>query len=273
MFVKNIIQQKRLLLLASFLFVSCLSAAGQDYIPASCYGGEKQFREFFKEELVYPESALKNKEEGLVVLLFIVNADGSVRNLRVWQSAGAALDSEAVRIFRLLQWNPAIYHGKPKAMEQFLKFRFKLSKYEKICKSRGYRKIEYPYLPIDSSTVIYKYEEVEAAPVFQGTQEENISFERYFGKVMKYPETAFQQSITGTVKIDFVVETSGRISNVLICKNLGGGCDSEVRRFFKRTRWAPGKVDGKAVRVQMHYAVNFEMRDGYQYITYAILKS
>jgi len=138
---------------------------------------------------------------------------------------------------------------------------------------RGYDKTEYPYLPVDTSGVIYKCNEVDTEPLFNNELVKTSSFEEFFSNNMKYPETAFKQNITGTVIIIFIVETNGRISNVQITKQIGAGCSAEVRSFFKLTRWVPGILEGKAVRVQMKYAVNFETIDGYQYITYTNLKN
>lgn len=69
---------------------------------------------WFTEHLKYPESAKKDKVEGKVFISFIVNADGSVSDVKVAKSADPRLDKEAVRVVEMMpKWQPGQLNGKP----------------------------------------------------------------------------------------------------------------------------------------------------------------
>lgn len=53
-------------------------------------------------------------ERKTVVVKFNVSADGSISNIQVVQSAGAAFDAEVLRVMaRMPKWKSAIENGKP----------------------------------------------------------------------------------------------------------------------------------------------------------------
>ncbi len=62
-----------------------------------------------QKNLVYPEKERKNNIEGTVVVNVLVGKDGRVHGTKILKSAGAALDSAAVRAIRKTKWHPALY--------------------------------------------------------------------------------------------------------------------------------------------------------------------
>jgi protein TonB len=82
---------------------------------------------------------------------------------------------------------------------------------------------------------------------------------------IKYPSIARENGLTGTVVASFVVEKDGRINNIEIIRDIGGGCGEEVLRVIKLMntmpeRWIPGKQTGKSVRVQFNLPVRFVLQ-------------
>ena len=63
----------------------------------------------------YPEDAIKNKQEGMVVLMVLVGTDGTARNVRVDPATHAAPSLIKAASDAAAQWhfNPAIRNGKP----------------------------------------------------------------------------------------------------------------------------------------------------------------
>jgi TonB family protein len=63
----------------------------------------------------YPINEKENGIQGTVYILFEINPDGQAENFRVSKSASPGLDSEALRVVRLMKnsWAPAIIDGKP----------------------------------------------------------------------------------------------------------------------------------------------------------------
>lgn len=75
--------------------------------------GEEAFIQYLNENLVYPKSAFERKVEGKVVVSFVVEADGSITNVKVANSVDEDLDKEAVRVVKAMpKWIPGKHKGK-----------------------------------------------------------------------------------------------------------------------------------------------------------------
>lgn len=240
------------------LLFAGIALNAQEITPASCYGGKRLMKEFIKEEMVYPALELRRHIGGTVVLSFLVEPDGKVSNLNVQKSVSSAIDQEAIRIFKHLLWYPAMELGKPIPNISQFQVKFDVKKYAKICKNRGYEKINYAHTPVDTSWNIYPFVDAEVAPkpIYNSS---NYNFSSFVSNNLKYPEAAFKQNISGTVKLKFVIESSGRISNVLIEDAVGGGCTEEAIRVVKLIKWTPGIVNNFAVRTWMCLEITFDI--------------
>ncbi|WP_020535841.1 energy transducer TonB [Lewinella cohaerens] len=85
--------------------------------------------------LVYPEKARENRQEGMAVVTFIVAKDGSLENIKVVRDPGAGLgDAAAMVIHKMnkenIRWNPGTQRGRSVAVRFNLPVRFKLDKEE-----------------------------------------------------------------------------------------------------------------------------------------------
>lgn len=76
-------------------------------------GGWSAFMQWLTKNLKYPVDAKKNKVQGMVVVSFIVNKDGSVADLKVSTSVDPSLDKEALRVMKMMpKWKPGIDRNK-----------------------------------------------------------------------------------------------------------------------------------------------------------------
>jgi TonB family protein len=215
-------------------------------------------REFVKEEMIYPAPALEAKKEGTVLLSFIVKSDGSVTDLSVEERVSPELDEEAMRIFRKILWYPAEKLGKPIDYRHTFGIKFKVKKYLNYTKMRGYEFFSYPYEPVDTSLVIYERESLDQHPKpMLSTLDGNFS--NFLANNLVYPDAAFKQNVSGTVKLLFVIETNGRPSNIRIINAVGGGCTEEAIRVLKLIKWMPGLREGIAVRTFMPLDITFDI--------------
>ena len=79
--------------------------------PASFPGGKDSLAAYLKENLRYPQSAIKDSVEGEVRVRFSVRPDGSISNVKVVSSVDPRLDEEAIRVVQSMpKWKPAS-HG------------------------------------------------------------------------------------------------------------------------------------------------------------------
>lgn len=111
-----------------------------------------------------------------------------------------------------------------------------------------------PAQPTDTTN--YKiFEFVEVSPEFPGGQEAMMKF---LAENIKYPATALQASIEGLVVAQFIIDKTGKISDVNIIKPLGGGTDEEaIRVLTAMPKWQPGKQNGKEVSVRYTLPIRF----------------
>ncbi len=99
-----------------------------DTIRPEFPGGQKALISFLSQHLVYPEKARKNKWQDVVIVEFTVNPEGKVLNPRVLKGKYPVLNSEALRVVRLLpDFKPATISGKPVSATVRLPIVFRLS--------------------------------------------------------------------------------------------------------------------------------------------------
>ena len=124
----------------------------------------------------------------------------------------------------------------------------------------------------------------EEMPRFPGG---DAAFKQYMAQHVRYPKAAAENGVEGTVKVQFIVEPDGRITNVHAIDSPSGEADAEViaygasdkhpsqddddegRRALREAAeelyremppFEPGRQNGIPVRVQMTRAVNFYLR-------------
>jgi TonB family protein len=240
-----------------FSFTGYPSVA-QNFTPARTFGEENLIQDFLCSEVDYPGEALAEGKEGTVILSFTVTEKGQVSDLQVKQSVNPQIDAEAIRMFRMLLWEPAVRLGNPVSSVSEFQVKFDIKKYKKHCKARGYDKTVFPYEPIDSSQVVYEAERVDKPPaaIFP---DKGMTLGKFINENIKYPETAFRQSISGKVALRFVVEKHGRVSNIKVMQPVSGGCTQEAIRLLERIKWMPGIKDDMAVRTFMNLEINFKL--------------
>lgn len=90
------------------------STAAMALTPASFPGGKKAEQEYIQKNLKYPQSAKDNGIEGVVGVIFVVNADGSIGNIRIKRMIDPDLESESIRLVKNMpKWVPASDNGTP----------------------------------------------------------------------------------------------------------------------------------------------------------------
>ena len=244
------------------VFLSPLHSSGQigynvDILPSNI-GGKAEFKRFFKQELRYPETSLAKKEGGKVVIDFVIHADSTVSGYKIKESVSPAIDAEALRLFKLLQWSPALKNNHAVACNWSTTFSFEPDKYAKICKERGYESFQY-IAARDTSGNIEKKPQ-QPAVYINGVFE----LKDFIKTNLEYPRQAQLSNLQGVVVLRFVVEPSGLITNIGVKKSIGGGCDEEAIRVLKLIQWYPAKKNNLLVRVQQSYPFYFVLNEDFK---------
>lgn len=117
---------------------------------------------------------------------------------------------------------------------------------------------ELPEIPVQEKTTESKpFLWAEEMPVY--SKGEGALLE-YFAQNVRYPEIAKRAGIEGKVTLSFVVEKDGSLSDIIVVKGIGGGCDEEAIRVLRSAgKWIAGKQNGNAVRVSLGLGILFKL--------------
>lgn len=97
-------------------------------------------------------------------------------------------------------------------------------------------------------------------PQFPGGRDSLLTF---LSANVKYPKELGDAHISGRVIVQFIVDTDGAITDVVVVRSSGEPLlDKEAMRVVKKMpKWTPGKHEGKTVRVRYTIPINFKLQD------------
>ncbi|OKL39919.1 TonB family protein [Pontibacter flavimaris] len=152
-------------------------------------GGEAEMMKFLGSNIKYPEDAVKAGVEGLVVLSFVIDASGSVGDVKVVKSLSGSTDAEATRVVKMTdgKWQPGKQNGKAVPVVYTLPIKFAMKD-----------------TPKDATGP-------DKQPQFKGGQE---ALMRTINQHLKMPEEAKQEHLNARVVVKFTVEKDGTVSNI-----------------------------------------------------------
>lgn len=89
--------------------------------------GDAALSRYIQGQLVYPQKEKDLKVEGIVLVRFAIQEDGTVAEVAVSRGINTALDEEAVRVIKLLpKFAPGKQNGQPVKSYKILPVEFKL---------------------------------------------------------------------------------------------------------------------------------------------------
>ncbi len=244
-----------------FLLAALFSGAlhAQSFMPPEPYGGAQAVKWLCEQEIQFPQAALQAAVDGTVEIGFIVQSNGEVRNLHVNRSIRPDVDAEALRVAKLIRWHPASVGGSSLDKEHELEMPFSVKKYMKAHpRGAAPEPKVFESIPADTTLTLYTDRQTDslAVPLIpKGIR----GLPTYLGANLRYPEDARRRDIQGKVGLEFVVETSGTVSNLRATEALGGGCDDEAMRLIRSMAWRPALKGGKRVRSIMKMDIQFRL--------------
>lgn len=80
-------------------------------IPVAEYyeGGQEAMYDFIKKETRYPIMARRNRIQGVCIVSFTLNTDGTMSGIKLVKNIGGGCGEEALRVVRLLKFNKPDY--------------------------------------------------------------------------------------------------------------------------------------------------------------------
>ena len=99
---------------------------------------------------------------------------------------------------------------------------------------------------------------VEEMPKFHGG---DVELMKWINQSVKYPVIAQENGIAGRVHMNFVINETGGIENIVVVRGVDPALDKEAIRVIKKMpKWKPGKQRGKAVKVSFSLPINFQLQ-------------
>lgn len=195
----------------------------------------------------YPKGAKKDGIEGTVFVNATIDESGRVANANVMRGVGHGCDEAAVSAVKKTLFTPAVKDGKKVKAKITIPIAFKLDggHGQKTGLSEGQGNSGK-----SDDDVLITAEEMPA-PV--GGVEALM-------KGFTYPEGARARGVTGRVFIQFVVDEEGKPGNFNVIRPLDPECDAACVAFLKTSKWTPGKIHGKPVKVKVVFPVQFSLQ-------------
>lgn len=118
---------KKLILMSMMAIVCLMAASAQKTVVSQSNqnvydaveqmpefpGGMPAMIEYLQTNLKYPKDAIKQQVGGRVMVMFVVETDGSLSNVRVARKVFHSLDTEAVRVVKSMpKWKPGKEKGR-----------------------------------------------------------------------------------------------------------------------------------------------------------------
>ena len=234
----------RLLIALGVLFFGLqLNAQNKNPEPVA---GKSLTDEYIKQNLVYPEADLQAGNSGKVVVGMHIDKEGHTSHYTVKSTFSEEASPIAVALVKTILWNPAMHSGLTIETDYQYTVEFNAKSYKRYWKHK--ERVVLPLtLEADTSNIVYEeYRKLEelARPYFA----DGGNIGTYFAHNLKFPPAAKEREIQGTVRLSFVVETDGSVSNIVVVNSVGGGCDNEAIRLIQETHWLPAEKGGKYVR-------------------------
>ena len=219
--------------------------------------GKTLTKEYITQNLVYPEADLQAGNNGKVVIGMHIDKEGQATDYTVKSTFSEAASPIALALVKTILWTPAQRSGIPIDCEHQYTVEFNAKSYKRHWKHR-----ERVTLPLtheaDTSNIVYEeFRQLEelARPYFA----DGSNIGTYIAHNLKFPAEAKEREIQGTVRLSFVVETDGSVSNIVIINSVGGGCDNEAVRLMQETHWLPAEKGGKYVRSRNMQDITFSI--------------
>jgi TonB family protein len=191
---------------------------------------------YVNQRALYPAEAREKNISGMVVIGFIVEANGVISKAKVLRDPGGQLGLSALRsvigMANEVQFRPAIKDGKPVRFMYTLPIRFRLEEQK-------------PYVLNGIDTV---YVELTKPLQFTGMGGDLAG---YFNKGLSYPASGEDSCRTGQLDVQLIVHPDGGVDvqDVIDYNDLGSDFTFEAMNVATNSfgQWSPGEYNGRPV--------------------------
>lgn len=191
----------------------------------------------------------RGSKEARVTVQFVVNTDGSLSKLKVTGSTDSRFNGKALRLVRRMpRWEPAIQNGKSVRVKHSIPVTFRPATVQP--------EQDVPAATKELGEKGKRFANgVDTEPQFPGGPEALTAF---LNRNVTYPADCREQGIGGSVIVQFIVNTDGRIAEPKVIKKVHPSLDLEALSVVRyMPAWIPATKNGKFVRVKYVLPVTF----------------
>lgn len=104
------------------------------------------------------------------------------------------------------------------------------------------------------------YFDCDQRPQFFGSSDPRHFMREWVYQYLKYPQSAMQNGIQGTVMVQFVIDRDGSVTDVKVVKSVDEDLDAEALKVIQASpKWKAGKHGGHKVRASITLPVEFRL--------------
>ncbi|RYY29564.1 MAG: TonB family protein [Chitinophagaceae bacterium] len=167
------------------------------------------------------------------------------------------IDSTGKVINGLLDGNWSYYNDSGKVLMQKTYAMGKLTKTRDFLKEEkektGKEKTEK-----DDSLEVRKFNRVEWESEYTGGL---AGWKRYIEKNIRYPQRAISYQITGSIIVQFIINTEGKPTEATLFKSVEYSVDTEAKRIILASnKWKPAFQDGRRVKSYKRQPIVFNLK-------------
>jgi TonB family protein len=109
----------------------------------------------------------------------------------------------------------------------------------------------------NGASVAMQGQDLKAEVFEEGQTDENPV--PIFTPAVEYPERAREQGIQGVLKVEFIIDISGRVQSVTILESPHPSISAEARKTIAQWRFKPARNKGVPVRVRRRLPIEFKI--------------
>jgi TonB family protein len=206
--------------------------------------------EAITKNVVYPNLAKQAGIQGKVFVTALVDEKGNVIETKILKGIGSGCDEAASKAISSVKFTPGIKDGKAVKVKITIPVMFKLSdkdKQEAIEQNKKHEK------KIKEAFEKDVYLSVDKMPEPVG------GIEAIMSKIV-YPKEAKEAGIQGKVFVAALIDESGNVAEASVQKGIGSGCDEAALAAIKTTKFTPGVLNNKNVKVKVFIPVMFKLQ-------------
>ena len=112
--------------------------------------------------------------------------------------------------------------------------------------------------PVAAVDSVHIYDKVDQMPAFPGGE---LELKKFVGRNLRYTAPALKNRVEGNVLIKCVINADGRVTDPVVEKGIGYGCDEEALRVVRTLpAFIPGKQNGIPVAAYYIVPVRFAIK-------------